>query len=46
MQQKDSTQNTQAALANFTEWFWKTHPDEYSKWKETVQRASAGCANP
>lgn len=34
---------TQEALAGFTEWFWKTHPDDYAKWKDAVQKASQGC---
>ena len=41
--QAEGKQNTQAALAQFTEWFWKTHPDDYAKWKETVQKGSQAC---
>jgi hypothetical protein len=39
----EGKQNTQAALAQFTEWFWKTHSDDYAKWKETVQKRSQAC---
>lgn len=36
--------SAQAALASFTEWFWKTHAAEYGQWKEAVQKASHSCA--
>lgn len=40
----DQKQSTQAALASFTEWFWSNHPEDYTKWKEAVQKASHECA--